>query len=339
MASGSETFCLQWNEFGTNISESLNSVRNDKEFFNVTLLCEDNQIEAHKLILAACSPFFRGILRRNPHHHPLLYLKGVRYKEIEAVLNFMYMGQVNIAEAELESFLAVAADLKVRGLTKAEDNFTRTQQTKDPVPVDFSSASSSNSSRYKNGSHVNEISIKSEVDDNNYNIKSEIDDNNFRHNELMMVDRSKSHHASHNKKDNEVDLEPVVTIHHHAEDDSYMDQSLDSSQISGRFPVDYTDCYADYSKDWYTIVNDKMKKSNNTWICCDCHYSSRNKTSLISHVEGKHIDDFPGYLCTICGTRSGTYCGFEKHMSRQHKYSLARKTSMNANIHQEPGIA
>lgn len=335
MASSSETFCLQWNEFGTNISESLKSVRNDKEFFNVTLLCEDNQIEAHKLILAACSPFFRSILRRNPHHHPLLYLKGVRYKEIEAILNFMYMGQVNVAETELESFLAVAADLKVRGLTKAEDNFTRSHQEKDPAPVDFSTASSSKSSSYKNGNHVNEINIKSEVEENNYSIKSEIDDNNISHNDQqMLVNPSKSHTV----KENEVDLEPVVTIHHHAEDESFMDQSLDGSQISGRFPVDYTDCYADYSKDWYTIVNNKMKKSNNTWICCDCQYSSRNKTSLISHVEGKHIDDFPGYLCTICGTRSGTYCGFEKHMSRQHKYSLARKTSMNVNIHQESGI-
>ena len=133
------------------------------------------------------------------------------------------------------------------------------------------------------------------------------------------------------KKD--ADLEPVVTIHQ--DQDHQDDNSLDASfHSSSKFPVDYTSCYADYSQDWFTIVNEKMHKKDNIWLCSDCDYSSRNKTSLISHVEGKHVPEFPGYLCTICGGRSGTYCGFEKHMSRQHKYSLARKTSMNSSLHQ-----
>jgi hypothetical protein len=66
------------------------------------------------VILSACSPFFRQILRRNPHQHPLLYLKGVKYKELLSVLNFMYQGEVNVAQEELNSFLAVAEDLRVK---------------------------------------------------------------------------------------------------------------------------------------------------------------------------------------------------------------------------------
>ncbi len=66
------------------------------------------------MILSACSPFFRQILRRNPHQHPLLYLKGVKYKELLSVLNFMYQGEVNVAQEELNSFLAVAEDLRVK---------------------------------------------------------------------------------------------------------------------------------------------------------------------------------------------------------------------------------
>ena len=57
----------------------------------------------------------RNILRRNPHQHPLLYLKGVKHKELVAVLNFMYQGEVNVAQEELNSFLAVAEELKVKG--------------------------------------------------------------------------------------------------------------------------------------------------------------------------------------------------------------------------------
>ena len=71
------------------------------------------QHTCYQVILSACSPFFRGVLKRNPHNHPLLYLRGIKYESILAILNFMYNGEVNIAQAELSSFLAVAEDLQV----------------------------------------------------------------------------------------------------------------------------------------------------------------------------------------------------------------------------------
>ena len=88
-----EKFCLKWNDFEKNISVTFRELREDKDFFDVTLACEENeQIQAHKVILAACSPFFRGILRNNQHPHPLLYLKGVTAQDLQSVLNFMYHG-------------------------------------------------------------------------------------------------------------------------------------------------------------------------------------------------------------------------------------------------------
>jgi hypothetical protein len=87
---GSEKFCLRWNDFENNISSAFRELRDDKDFFDVTLACDDEQIQAHKVILSACSPFFRNILRRNPHQNPLLYLKGVKYTDLQSVLNFMY---------------------------------------------------------------------------------------------------------------------------------------------------------------------------------------------------------------------------------------------------------
>ena len=114
----SEKFCLRWNDFETNISVAFRELREDKDFFDVTLACDDQQMQAHKVILSACSPFFRSVLKKNPHAHPLLYLKGVKYADLVAVLNFMYHGEVNVAQEELNSFLAVAEELKVKGLTQ-----------------------------------------------------------------------------------------------------------------------------------------------------------------------------------------------------------------------------
>ena len=122
-----EKFCLRWNDFESNISGAFRELREDKDFFDVTLACDDEQLQAHKVILSACSPFFRTILRRNKHEHPLLYLKGVKYVDLVSVLNFMYHGEVNVAQEELNSFLAVAEDLKVKGLT--QNNSTNSPPT------------------------------------------------------------------------------------------------------------------------------------------------------------------------------------------------------------------
>ena len=114
-----ETFCLNWNDFESNISVAFREIREEKDFFDCTLSCGSRQIQAHKLILSACSPFFRSILKQNPHQHPLLYLKGVKFTDLQSVLAFMYHGEVNVAQEELNSFLAIAEELEVKGLTQA----------------------------------------------------------------------------------------------------------------------------------------------------------------------------------------------------------------------------
>ena len=97
-----EKFCLRWNDFESNISGSFKELRDDQEFFDVTLACDDEQIKAHKVIISACSPFFRNVLRTNPHQHPLLYMRGVSFSDLRSVLDFMYHGEVNIAQEELQ---------------------------------------------------------------------------------------------------------------------------------------------------------------------------------------------------------------------------------------------
>ena len=55
----SEKLCLQWNDFQDNIKGAFKNLRKENDFANVTLACEDGQqVEAHKVILAASSPFF-----------------------------------------------------------------------------------------------------------------------------------------------------------------------------------------------------------------------------------------------------------------------------------------
>ena len=77
---------MKWNDFEENASASFHNLREDNEFADVTLACEDGQqIEAHKVILAASSPFFQNLLRRNKHPHPLIYMRRIKSEDLEAI--------------------------------------------------------------------------------------------------------------------------------------------------------------------------------------------------------------------------------------------------------------
>ena len=108
-----EKLCLQWNDFKVNVSSSFGELREDKDLTDVTLVCEDgSQVEAHKVILAASSPFFMNILKRNKHPHPLIYMRGLKSEDLVAIVDFLYLGEANVFQESLDSFLAIAEELK-----------------------------------------------------------------------------------------------------------------------------------------------------------------------------------------------------------------------------------
>ena len=114
----SERLCLQWNDFKQNISSSFGELREDKDLTDVTLACEDGkQVEAHKVVLAASSPFFKDILKRNKHPHPLIYMRGLTSEDLLAITDFLYFGEANVLQENLDSFLALAEELRLKGLT------------------------------------------------------------------------------------------------------------------------------------------------------------------------------------------------------------------------------
>ena len=117
-----EKFCLKWNDFQQNIISTFESLREDTDYTDVTLACEDGQqVEAHKVILAASSPFFQILFRRNRHAHPLIYMRGMKSEDIVAILDFLYYGEANIFQENLDAFLILAEELKLKGLTQDND--------------------------------------------------------------------------------------------------------------------------------------------------------------------------------------------------------------------------
>ena len=114
--SPSEKFCLKWDDFGENVSTSFKDLQKELDFADVTLASDDQQLEVHKVVLASGSHFFRNILKKYNSPKPLIYLRGLKYKELEAIVDFIYNGEVNIFEECLNDFLILAQELQLKGL-------------------------------------------------------------------------------------------------------------------------------------------------------------------------------------------------------------------------------
>ena len=120
---GDPDVSISWGDFQSNMTYQLKQHINQKDFSDITLVTKDNKkIPAHRLILSFGSTFFRGLFSEDLcHPHPLLYLRGVGPDVLEAVLQFLYHGQVQLKREHVKEFLTMAEDVGVEGLVKDMD--------------------------------------------------------------------------------------------------------------------------------------------------------------------------------------------------------------------------
>jgi len=318
---GSEKFCLRWNDFESNISSSFSELREEKDFFDVTLSCDDEQIQAHKLIISACSPFFRNVLRRNPHQNPLLYLKGVRFTDLQAILNFMYHGEVNVAQEDLNSFLAVAEDLKVKGLTQNQDisnensrkNVCDKSLMKPSLPRSPERVLLTKQSRpsppsqgfSKQIGEIPEVSIKSEPKEPSvsYPISHppppppSIPTAAIAHDENSLA----TYH----------DDTAYEEYEQYGEDQQYEENSTSMVHVNTQDPGK--------GHDRSILLKYIQRESSGHFQCTLCGKTNAQKNNIMNHVEGIHFPDSFIYRCQICSKTMKTKNALYLHTNTFHK--------------------
>ena len=114
-----EKFSLRWNDYQRNASKCFQSLRNKEDFCDVTLVGDDyKQVTAHKVILSSCSEYFDNVLSNSKKHaHPLLCLEGLRFQDIQNILDYIYHGELKLYQEDIDRFLEIAQRLKLEGLT------------------------------------------------------------------------------------------------------------------------------------------------------------------------------------------------------------------------------
>ncbi|XP_020295983.1 protein tramtrack, beta isoform-like isoform X4 [Pseudomyrmex gracilis] len=113
----SQQFSLRWNNYLKHITCAFDTLRTDEDLVDVTLSCEGKKIRAHKMLLSACSTYFRDLFKENPCQHPIIIFRNVKFDDLAALVDFMYQGEVNVVQEQLGSFLSTAGLLAVQGLT------------------------------------------------------------------------------------------------------------------------------------------------------------------------------------------------------------------------------
>lgn len=113
----SQQFCVRWNCHMGSLGAAFHQLLAGQRFVDVTLACDGHQIHCHRLVLAACSTYFESILGENPCKHPIIILpREVRLWQVQALVDFMYRGEVNVSQSGLQDLLKCAEALQIRGL-------------------------------------------------------------------------------------------------------------------------------------------------------------------------------------------------------------------------------
>lgn len=130
-----QQFSLKWTNYTSHITNAFDSLRSKEDFCDVTLSCEGRKIRAHKVLLSACSTYFKEIFKENPCPHPVIIFKNVKYDDLLAIVVYMYQGEVNVEQDALPSFLHTAEMLTVQGLTEDDSAGQKSTVQLPPTPA------------------------------------------------------------------------------------------------------------------------------------------------------------------------------------------------------------
>jgi len=319
--SNKEHFCLRWNDFESNISKSFKSIRDEKDFFDVTLACEDDQVQAHRLILSACSPFFREVLRKHSHQHPLLFLKGVKYVDIVAILNFMYHGEVNITQEDLNGFLAVAEELKVKGLTQ-QTNFPESSKSTENEKNCISSEKKACPMPMKNNRTENTLVKDDDIQEiGMIPVKSE-PLNEFSSPGVM---RQTSFSTESTPYDKNSTMIVEASEENYDQGYDYLDYEDDTCHYD-QAPKHFQMCKPNENKESFSnsqdpeeliyFDRDPTPGSKKNWRCKLCGEYFHNRGNAMNHVEAKHLT--VNYNCDFCTKRFKSRNSLKTHISTYH---------------------
>jgi len=283
-----DLFRLSLKQFESNIKSNLKQLQVEKDFCDVTLACEDQQIEAHKVILAGGSLIFKNLLKQHPHPHPLIFLRGTKFSDLSRMLDFMYQGQIRIDQNQLNDFLSVAQEFRIIGLT--EETLDEPKRSEHFVEDGLDDVKRKRPRLFSNSS-------KQDLDDED--IKLEIDDSEPVTQEVELSAMFENDDDfSEDGKDGKDPLQTCISQDKDVE--KFADQLIVKRQLSF--------VSGDHNS------NDQVELF--PYSCEHCDYKVSTKKSFNYHMKSRH--EGVRYPCDQCDLTFTSRSGVNRHVMSIH---------------------
>jgi len=285
---GNDNFCLRLNSFDKSVQTAWQEMQMEEDFCDITLACQDKQIKTHKLIISSYSPVLRDILKSTQSPHPFIYLRRVKYKDLQNLLTFMYQGEVNVPEENLTGFLEVAEDLNIRGLSKGNMEVFNSNEEDLPklTPSKFEASPERNRNQEENKS---EISFNHLMKD--YQQESFV---NIRNNLIAPTEKQRIRKQKQYNEGSNQNIGSRIT---------------EKSFHCGK-------CDKQFSSYPGLNFHDKSVHEGFHYECDKCKYKATTKPNLYKHV--KSIHEGKRYPCDQCDYKATQTSSLRTHQMNSH---------------------
>jgi len=297
-----DKFGLNWRSFEENIRECFSTLRQEQRLFDVTLATDDGQnIKAHKIILSAGSHFFSDIFMRNDQTNMLVYLKGITSAKLEPVLDFLYSGETSVPKEELNIFIEIGKELKVKGLDGEITPIEEPVDEKPKISNDFQVEESQNEFEFYYELQQSMLLEKNNVDES-------------------VLKKSGKKKA---KKKGATKMSDIKT-----------DEDSIGGRTKSKLGEQISHIIEKHEDGWKCKVCDKTAPSNSeirkhaeghiegiTLDCKRCGKTFSNRTNLSQHISNIHSALFTCYICGKSGMKRGAYL---VHKSQKHRKLLGK---------------
>ncbi|XP_065351850.1 broad-complex core protein isoforms 1/2/3/4/5-like isoform X1 [Cloeon dipterum] len=307
MEDDSEQFSLRWNNFHTNMSSGFQELLEDKSLVDVTLACEGQYIQAHRAVLTVCSPYFKALFKVNPNNHPIIILKDVSFTDLKSILQFMYRGEVNVKQDDLNTFLKTAEVLKVKGLT-GDDNKESTRN----VSQLFQESQSPQMKRRKIVEAAKPSPpppLPQPKEDSQPKIQFiTIKQQNEEENEEYIDDDDDDNEQDFSAQDESLDLESQICLDSGGPMGIGMRSALDIEGSSS-----HSSMQGARAADNTAFINGEK-----SFVCGICNKAFVTNTRLSDHVKYVHVQNEP-MICEYCNKTYKHYNSLRKHIWHAHR--------------------
>lgn len=359
-----DKYCLSWGGHEKNLSKVFCDLRRDEDFCDVAIACEDLQFQAHKVVLSASSEFFNNILKKHSHPYPLLYLSGVKARDMKLLLDFMYSGEVTVKVDHLQSFIAAAEEFKVQGLNNNQSQELQSIKLLNLSVQPPRTSTQATSSIYKDDPIED---MATSVDENICPVPEPLPANPALKqladefwDELICppappeVPRSTTLFTEAAVKTVKTPLLTEATVKTESNQEPCWLHLTSPGSGRNLFKVtqkirddilSMEEAEAVVVKEWkdlrkFVVISKRgnlKTEERRTYQCTICGFCDKGSAVQVqNHVEGAHFKGTLKYSCAPCGKQFGTREYYNKHMRKEHNSSKKPKESVQISAIVQP---